>query len=237
MKYYYQIKGKKGEDDYSFSNWAFPPIFSGKVEAPNKKEAKLQIEKDYGRSFPMRVLQKDLDSNEFLLALHEMDKDSRYHALFEKLQCIVCGTFYRVIDKYNDTNCRDKSAKVCCDECKEEEYKVRQIEWNEDNVMNGKHLPVIYKITHKTNGLSYIGKTTQAFTLRWYQHFFQGGTASKFHKAINESKVTDWIYEVVEIVKITGIHNFKEAEDHVFSREKHWIKALDTVNNGYNSIN
>ena len=44
-EYYYQIKGKEGGDPaYSFSNWAFPPVFSDKVKASNKKEARLLIE-------------------------------------------------------------------------------------------------------------------------------------------------------------------------------------------------
>ena len=235
-EFYYQIKGKKGEDDYSMSNWAFPPIFSGKVTATDKKDAKTKIEDEYGKKFPLRVLQKDLDTNEFLLSIQEMDDKSRFHRLFEERECEVCGDSFRVIDKYNDHNCSNKSPDVCSGKCEGERIKLRQIGWNESQVMKGIHKPTIYKIQNVRNQKVYIGKTTQAFTLRWYQHFFQS-SGTKFHEAIKESEITDWVFSVLEFVDIDECKAFSEAATIISEREQHYISMFNSIENGYNSIN
>src|ERR1035437_9000511 len=97
--FYYQIKGKLGEPQAGFyggsSNWSFPPIFSGKVEAADKKEAKIKIEEEYQKKFQIRDLAKDLDSNEFLLKIDEIKEGSHYSQLFELQKCKQCdNTFY-----------------------------------------------------------------------------------------------------------------------------------------------
>lgn len=238
--YYYQIKGKSNGDETGFygstQNWVFPPIFSGKVEALDKKQAKIIIEEKYSKQFPLRVLSKDLDSNEFLLSIEEIKEGSRLEKLFEQQNCKLCNSTFYVIDKYNNSNETNKGFDFCSQQCSIEDNKLRQIRYNEENVMNGIHVPVIYKITNKITGLCYIGKTTQAFTFRWYQHFFQSGGTSKFHEEIKKYEATDWIFEVQEIIKIT--QEFKKIDDankYILERESYWISFYDSVNNGYNS--
>jgi hypothetical protein len=236
-EFYYQIKGKCDPNDpYSFGKWAFPPIFSGKVSAIDRKSAKLIIDEEYGKVFPLRVLSKDIDSNEYLLAITEITENSGHARLFTPRKCMICESEFRIIDKYNDHNCFNKGSEYCSDECKKEASMLSTVKWNEDNVMNGKHIPVIYKITNKKTGLSYIGKTTQAFTFRWYQHFFQLGD-TKFHREIKETEISDWTFEVIEVVKIPEtINNYSEADKYIFERERSWINHHDSVKNGYNSI-
>lgn len=246
MEFYYQIKGKKGkkkkEEDYTGwgeSNWSFPPIFSGKVTANDKKEARSIIDQEYGKKFPMRVPKKDLSSNEFLLNIEEIKEGSRTHKLFDKQEC-DCGKTFYVIDKYNDVNVRDKGDKYCSDVCagkyKEIAYHLRRNQQTEYNIINGKSLPVIYKITNKNTSLCYIGQTTQVFTLRWYQHFFFN-SGCKFHDAIKTSEVTDWVFEVIEVVSVD-----KEAlmdsslKKIVDKREMHWIRHYNSATNGYNTM-
>jgi hypothetical protein len=89
----------------------------------------------------------------------------------------------------------------------------------------------------------YIGKTTQVFTLRWYQHFFQSGT-NKFHDAIRKSKISDWIFEIHEVIEFP--ENLRENKDFrtylndrekfIIERERYWINHFDSIANGYNSI-
>ncbi|WP_443945585.1 GIY-YIG nuclease family protein [Pedobacter sp. AW1-32] len=237
-EFYYQIKGKKGKDDY-FGNWTFPPIFSGKVVADDKKKAKLLIDAEYGKQFPLRVLQKDLDSNEFLLNIDEIKPDSHISRLFELNTCKrpSCNNTFYVIDKYNDHNCGNKGQTYCSYECQDEDRQIQAYIRNQNEVLSGTASPVIYKITNKITSLCYIGKTTQVFTLRWYQHFFQHGSC-KFHLAIRSSKVTDWTFEIIEIVEIPNdIKTVKEIEQLISTREKHHIKENNSVMNGYNSIN
>lgn len=233
MDFYYQIKGK-GND--GFSNWAWPPIFTGKITAENKKNAKNLIEVEYGRKFPLKVLAKDLESNMFLLSIQEIKEDDDYtKKLFETQTCKHCGNSFKIIDKYNDDNCRSKSHDYCCDDCKEESSSLNRLRYSSDQNLCGSHVPVIYKITHKPSGKCYIGKTTQAFTLRWYQHFFQSGNC-KFHDAVKSSSLTEWTFEVVEIVKLPeAIKTTKDAVDFIRQRENYHITLNDSCESGFNS--
>lgn len=43
-KFYYQIKGRQPAGPNREAEWAWPPVFSGMVEAENRKLAKAQID-------------------------------------------------------------------------------------------------------------------------------------------------------------------------------------------------
>lgn len=229
--FYYQIKGKKYLGQFygsGFSeNWVFPPIFSGKVIAADKKEAKVLIEEEYGKQFPLRVLKKDLDSNEFLLKIEDMTGKNYLAQLFEERPCKECKSTFRRIDLYNDPNTRYKGTEYCCDACKERAYERQRFELSESMFSEAGNVPCIYKITNRTTGQCYIGQTIQSFTLRWWQHIKWGKTDCKFHKAMQESKITDWIFEVIEII---------ESKDKLNDREGYWIKFYNSVNGGYNTV-
>lgn len=248
--FYYQIKGKTSEDQKnedtspfgssygSVQNWVFPPIFSGKVSAVDKKQAKLLIEEEYGRTFPLKVLAKDLASNEFLLSIQEItDKDARTQRLFQVNKCRQCDKEFKTIDLYNDMHETYKGGEFCSYICKNENYKVQEFIRNQERNMDisGNKNPVIYKITNKTNNKCYIGKTTQVFTLRWYQHFFQSGNC-KFHEAVRTCSVLDWTFEIIETVEIpVDIKTLPEIEKIILERERHFINLYDSIENGYNS--
>jgi hypothetical protein len=227
----YQLKGKSGENGGYFV-WDWPPLFTGKVEAPDKKTAKELVEEEYGKIFPQRVLKKDLETNDFLLGIKEIAPDDHHtRKLFEVKTCKQCGDQFKMIEKYTITG-PGGGPDFCCRECSDL-----------FNGANGRYLefeggnpPVIYRVTNKTTGMCYIGKTRQVFTLRWYQHFFQGGD-TKFHKAIKGSPVTDWLFEVVEIVAVPPeIEEMTEKDRFICAREQEWIKKHDSVANGYNTV-
>jgi len=226
--FYYQIKGKKGTDDYSFSHWAFPPIFSGKVSANNKKEAKELIEEEYGKKFPLRVLQKDLDSNEFLLKINEIKLGSHIERLFEERECEnpECNKKYRKIDVYNDANFIDTYG-CCSEECSRKVKEIRQEAYFTEVDFFSNAIPVIYKITNKNSNLCYIGQTIRSFTLRWWEHIVRPSDC-KFHSALKESKITDWIFEVIEVIPSGNKQKLDE-------RESYWIRYYDSIINGFNT--
>lgn len=233
--YYYQIKGKRAPDEPSMGRWSFPPVFSGKVTAESRKMAHKAVEEEYGRSFPLRILQKDLESNEFLLHLEEMPPQSHIARLFDVRYCESCEKPFRVIDKYNDTNCTNKGDHYCSAACKEQAYQFAQYVRNQEVNLVGSRKPVIYKITNKNTGKVYIGKTTQVFTLRWYQHFFQHGDC-KFHEAIKNTPITDWTFEVIEAVTITPeMKTTKDIEGFILSRERYWVAFYNSIETGYNT--
>jgi len=225
-EFYYQIKGKAGVGNQSLSCWTFPPIFSGKVSAKNKAEAKEMIEKEYHKKFPLRVLHKDIDNNEFLLKIEDMTDNDYLKSLFEKRECIECKTKFRRIDLYNNANVIYKGDKFCSDSCKQTYYERERAENFEQNQGFYDSIPVIYKITNKNNNKVYIGQTTQSFTLRWWQHIKWGVSDCKFHKAMRESKVTDWTFEVIEVVK---------DKSKLDERESYYIKQFDSIKEGYNT--
>ena len=225
--FYYQIKGKINKNnEYGLfdSNWSFPPIWSDVVQAENKKEAKTLIEEEYGRKFPLRVLQKDLDSNEFLLSVKEIQADDR---LLKKRVCKACGEEFTLLQKYQVADVGggpDYCSRYCYDIVINEE----RIQYHEEEMR--KQLGFIYKITNKKTGMCYIGQTRQIFTLRWYQHFYQMGSC-KFHEAIRRSSYVDWTFETLEVIDVGP-----DTQKILNERERHWIKFYDSVANGYNSI-
>ena len=228
--FYYQIKGKAGKDNESiFSCWAFPPIFSGKVTTKDKKEAKELIEKEYGKNFPLRVLKKDLDSNEFLLKIQEIEKGSHVERLFQERECEnrECNNKYKIIDVYNDTNFRDTYG-CCSEKCSKKVKEIRQEAYFTEVDFFNNAIPVIYKITNKHTNLCYIGQTIRSFTLRWWEHIVRPSNC-KFHSALKESKITDWIFQVIEVIP-SG--NKKKLDE----KESYWIRHYDSIKKGFNTV-
>lgn len=227
MDYYYQIKGKSS---YS-KTWEWPPSVSGKVSAKNKKEARKKIEDEFGRDFCLRVLKADFDKTDYLLRIVEISDENAYLAdLFSMKECAECKRKFRVIDKYNNEHETNKGGEFCSSSCCESSRrtfaKLSKLSAMYESVGQ------IYAITNKTNGKVYVGKTTQVFTLRWYQHFFQG-SGTPFHNAISESDVTDWVFSVVETVKIEREQNLVDV---LSEREAYWISHYDSLDNGYNTM-
>lgn len=234
-EFYYQIKGKKNLEFYDSnyeqgtmpSNWVFPPIFVGKVSAEDRKEAHEKINQEYNKKFPLRVLTKDLESNDFLLAIQEMKEGCYEESLFKDRVCEECGQKFRRVDLYNDNNNTYKGTCYCSEECNQIAREKRKLEevvtgWN----TSSGNLPVIYKITNKKTNMCYIGQTKQSFTLRWWQHFKWGNTNCKFYQAIKESSLIDWIFEIIEIVP--------EGEK-LSEREQFYINKFNSIEQGYNT--
>lgn len=229
IEFYYQIKARDNSE-YGISSWAWPPVFSGKVSAENKKAAKVKVEEEYGREFPQRVLKKDLDEHHYLLRIVEIrEDDDRTRGLFEPRVCMECKSLFKRIDLYNDHNETYKGGDFCGQSCKTI-YQDRNRAVPVDVSGNGK--PLIYQILNTRTKMSYIGKTTQVFTLRWYQHFFQGGSC-KFHAAIRDSSLTDWEFKIIEEVFVP---EGKDRDEFVAERERYWINHFNSIDGGYNSV-
>lgn len=231
--FYYQIKGRAAPEENSFSRWSWPPVFSGMVTAPGRKEAKALIEEAYDRHFPTRVLAKDLEQNEYLLHIDEMPlEDSNRRRRFELVTCKECPTQFRQIDKFNDVHLKDKGADHCSDACAEAGRRRDTLEYrlSPSSVIP----PVIYVIRQKSTGKCYVGQTTRPFTLRWWEHLSISakGPSAKFHTALQGS-LTDWEFSVVEVVvPLEGV----DAVAYLNEREAHWIEKMDSVANGYNTV-
>lgn len=231
--WYYQVKSRKTEDDGCPGNWNWPPVHSGMVQAFDKKEAKRLVDEEYGRVFPQRVTKKNLEQHDYLLNIREVPPDDdRTRELFKYRACKQCDTRFAQIDLYNDPFERYKGNEFCSFQCKSEHDEQNRV--FSFRAMDGVRNPVIYRIRNTKTGQSYIGKTTQPFTLRWYQHFFHGN-GCKFHNAIHESAIEDWEFSVVERVVAPKGSLATEVERLLCFAENAWIEKLDTINNGYNT--
>jgi hypothetical protein len=224
-EFYYQIKGLEFDEEkrsYS-SKWSWPPLFSGKVEAANKKEAREKINAVFEQQFPCRVKSDDF-SKPFLLHVEEIGDNTYLQELFVERICEQCGCKFRRIDLYNDVVERYKGKEFCSQSCKDAAYAAEKLVNSSDPYGNSV-VPCIYKITNRKTGKCYIGQTRRQFTLRWWEHFKWGTTDSKFHSALKKSNITDWTFEVVETCSI----------DELDAREAHYICEYDSIHNGYNT--
>lgn len=237
VKFYYTIKGAGRRHPESYPEWQWPPVFSGCVEAPNRAQAKKQIEEEYGRQFPMRVLVKDIQENSYLLHITEIDdKDSYLLERFELKTCCICGTTYRMIDKYNDPHSAFVNKDYCSRACQcdgQAQERARQVDLHQF-LRNGKIPAVIYQVRQKSTGLVYVGQSVQPFTLRWWQHL-TAMSECKFHQALRQAPLSDWEFSVLETINTAGMKS-EQIKAHLNDREKHWIAKLNSVVNGLNSV-
>lgn len=232
-KFYYQIKGRlPTRNAYGDEGWAWPPVFSGMVEAVDRKDARAQIDSLYERKFPMRVLAKDMAANEYLLNIQELTEHDTYIlSRFEHKACKECGVMFRLIDKYNDPHTETKSHDYCTEACLAA-AKFRDL--SEFKLASeGRSPPVIYQVRQKSTGMAYVGQTTQPFTLRWWQHL-SNPSACKFHATLTSTDITDWEFSVLEVIVYPDDCTDRAA--HITNRERHWIDELSAVDAGFNTV-
>lgn len=82
---------------------------------------------------------------------------------------------------------------------------------------------IIYKITNKVNGKSYIGQTRYTIEFRWKQHQHKKDN-TYFHNAIHKYGIENFNIEILEECNIEDLNN----------REIFYIAKYDTFKNGYN---
>jgi len=82
---------------------------------------------------------------------------------------------------------------------------------------------IIYKVTNKQNGKSYIGKTIQDLNTRKQQHI---GSKTKigFHGALKKYGKDNFDWEIIDESEFEKLNKL----------EKQYIKKFDTFGNGYN---
>lgn len=85
---------------------------------------------------------------------------------------------------------------------------------------------IIYKITNKLNGKSYIGQTTQTLSQRWYQHKYNSKDKdTKLARAIRKYGISNF--------SISTIYETDNYED-LNKMEEIFISQYNTTKKGYN---
>jgi len=91
-------------------------------------------------------------------------------------------------------------------------------------------MAIVYKITNKTNGKSYVGYTVRTLDQRWKSHqsSVRQGSKFRFHSAIRKYGVDDWNVET--LFECDDINECKKMEEH-------YIKDLFLMDKrfGYNA--
>jgi hypothetical protein len=116
----------------------------------------------------------------------------------------------------------------CLNEYKKQYYK--DVEMPDDEwYIKETSLNYIYKITEKSTGKCYIGKTKNAPFFRWWNHLTRSSSPFGLYLR-NQTKLSDWTFEVLE-----ELPTEMELKD-VLKIESEYIKQFDSIRNGYNSV-
>lgn len=239
-----EVRKKEGNGTWlpasETSTWKWPPVWSGRIEAKDRADARKKIEEEYNQRFIMKdgIKVKDVP---FLLSIKPMT--NYLSKRFEAIQCMICGSEYTANDLYV-TGLSD--IRFCSIGCSKE-HKIQSEISRINNVGASEGFndyntpPVIYCIKHIGTGKCYIGKSIRSFTLRWWEHIKisknSPSTSNKFYKALRDSSIIDWDFKVVEIVCYPeGIKTRMEMDRYTLIRETEWMKHYDSVRNGYNTM-
>lgn len=249
INYFYRIKIPKLADAHSFGNeWEYKVFDVGYIKATSKKEARALLEDEFNSKMCMKSKAQDIGvKNLYLLSLYEPTEHWGDFWSAER-ECAVCNTIFSKLQRDKAFDFKHIRSDYCCLDCEEigESERDRNREENRLNSLieedKGIYQPCIYKITNKITNMCYVGQTSQAFTFRWYQHFMTSSGGSKFYEAINDSPVTDWIFEVIETISKKDIAEYMEKcgekinrANFINVREQYWINQFDSIRNGYNS--
>lgn len=89
-------------------------------------------------------------------------------------------------------------------------------------------LTYVYKVTEKSTGKCYVGKTRNAPFFRWWNHLTH--SSSPFGIYLRQTKLSDWTFEVLEELPT----EIKDTE--VFRIESEYMIKFDSISNGFNSV-
>lgn len=229
---------------YQNSDISWKDFKVGYVEAPSQKEARKLLEEEFDCDMPSKIIKEDSIGSKYKYILKIFPPDAYWDKYWGNTRvCPVCGNDFTLIDKINHFG--DKSDRCCSPDCddisvdkhnflKEETY-VQKLMSEEEGI----HQPCIYLISNLKTGMVYVGQTIQYSTFRWYQHFKRPYTGSKFHNAILEHDLSDWTFQVIEIINdevlVKNNIPFSSKSLYINQREQHWINHYDSINNGYNT--
>lgn len=89
---------------------------------------------------------------------------------------------------------------------------------------------IIYKVTNKINGKSYIGFTIRTLKQRMYHHYYaarRNKHKGKFHNALLKYTPEDW--------EVCILEENEADKPTILEREQYFVTKYDSYNNGYNA--
>lgn len=229
------VKSIGNESYFGFTNQIREPL----IEAANKDEVKRFLLEKYPQFFQKgKVYEKETKDTAqfFYVVIYELWKNEIELVNEGEWTCDYCGQVHK--NKYEvrpNRNERLLPNKQFCPS--DEDYclnrflkdKYKEIDMIDDLVYVKKDsLNYIYKITEKSTGKCYIGKTRNEPFFRWWDHLKRN--YSEFGQYFRNTKLDNWTFEVVEILP----SNIEDAE--VFKIESQYIIKYNSIENGFNSL-
>ena len=152
-----------------------------------------------------------------------------------KWKCAYCGTEHKnryEVKPKKHTRLFGDEIEFCGNEClnnyKEGHFKKYGFFDGEEYYIKSYSSNYIYKITEKSTGKCYIGKTMNMPFFRWYNHYKH--STSPFGLYLRKTPLSDWTFEVLEVLP-SGL-----TDKEVFKIESDYILKYDALNNGFNTL-
>ncbi len=244
IRYFYRVQIPYTTTSENYNNTSWKDFKLGYIEAESQKEARKLLEDEFDCTLPSKVLNEDLIGNKYKYILKIFPLDAYWDNYWSATRlCGVCSNEFTVMDKINHFGTNGNTCcSPDCDTINNEKYSFLREEEYVQKLMKdeeGIHQPCIYLISNLKTGMVYVGQTRQYSTFRWYQHFKRPYSGSKFHNAILEHDLSDWTFQVIEIIndKTLEERNFPYSKKALYinQREQYYINLYDSINNGYNT--
>lgn len=231
------VKSLKSGYDYSFGSQNI--VEERLIEAEDKNEVKEILKYKYPQFFQNgKVYEKETkDEAQFFYVVIYPLYDYEINQINEgSWVCDSCGHKhenkylsrpYTVDRLFAGKQFCSSEGQICLENYKREIYK--DIELPDDEIYVKKDSPnYIYKITEKSTGKCYVGKTRNAPFFRWCNHLTHSG--SPFGIYLRSKPLSDFTFEILEILP-------PETKDvDVFDIETKYIIEYDSIKNGFNSV-
>lgn len=219
------IEAENKDEVKSFLLEKYPQFFSnGKVYEKETKNDKAQF--FYVVIFPLYQHEINLINEgswtcDYCGHIHENKYISKPLVSRKFENKIFCGSDYKTgNDIVTEPDCYERWKK---------EVAFKDVDLPDDlNYINVDSLNYIYKITEKSTGKCYVGKTRNAPFFRWWNHLKH--SSSPFGIYLQTTKLSDWTFEVLEELP----SNISDTE--VFKKESEYINKFNSIDNGYNSV-
>lgn len=210
------------------------------IYAKNKEEVKKIIADKYPQFFPeAKVFTKETkDQAQFFYALiYPLYEYEKINLQSGEWQCNGCGqkheneylsaprTYSSLGQEYKF--CRNSENDDCLKLFKANHYNGSDELENQTYILPNSPTH-IYKITEKSTGKCYVGKTRNEPFFRWWNHLTH--SSSPFGKYLKSTKLSDWTFEVLETL------SWDTPDTDVFKVETSYMMELNSIENGFNTV-
>lgn len=217
------IEAESKGDVKAFLVKKYPQFFqNGKIY---EKETKDQAQFFYVVIFPLYSHEVELiNKGEWICDhcghVHENKYISRPFESRKFEGKIFCSNDYK-----SGNDVVDHDGSFCYKEWKKSYFK--NVDLPDDlSYINEKSLNYIYKITEKSSGKSYVGKTRNEPFFRWWNHLRH--SSSPFGLYFRTTPISNWTFEVLDIMPPGS------DDSDVFKLESEYIRKFNCIENGFN---